>query len=227
MDLIDESTRRDEIEAEDENNFYLDYLEEYYARKNAGESERNSYRNIRTEQDAYANSFNSYFQRQFLASKYLHRINLGSRSYKVSFLPIVPHVFTKYSDNVITTDEAIMSNHQIVYDFIKLSPKSSKVIEFKYSDLFENKNKMNNVSKDYNIKLLNKNSNTPTKFYTTSKLSGKYNFSFEFAVYKSVSLLCKQAAYYMQEYAFDKQSINFKVLTLPVKVNSRDYLLLK
>lgn len=171
--------------------------------------------------------FSSYLQQQFLSSKYLHRIDLNKRNYKLSFLPVVPYVFTKYSDVVTTTDEAIMSNQQIVYDFVKLLPNSSKEVEFKYSDLFRNKNKNNNVSKDYNVKLLNKNSKVPKKFYTTGKLSGKFNFSFEFAVYKSVDLLCKQTAYYMQEYGFDKQSKSFKVLTVPVKVSKYNYPLLK
>ena len=167
--------------------------------------------------------FNSYLQQQFLSSKYLHRIDLKKKSYKISFLPIVPYVFTKYADVISTTDEAIIGNHQIVYDFIKLLPNGSKTIEFKYSDIFKNRNESNNVSRDYNVKMLNKDSGMPVEFYATGKLSVKYNFYFEFAVYRSVDLLCKQSAYYVQEYEFDKQSKSFEVLTIPVRMSKYDY----
>jgi hypothetical protein len=170
--------------------------------------------------------FNSYFQSQFLNSKYLHRIIQQKKTYKVSFLPIIPYVFTKYSDVVVTTDEALIGNHQVVYDFYKLPPNSSQQIEFSYQELFKNRNKSNNVSKDYDVKKLNKNSRPSQSFYTTSKLKGKYHFEFEFAVYKSVYLLCNQTAYYLQEYKFDKQSKDFKVITVPAKINFYSYSLL-
>ena len=171
--------------------------------------------------------FNSYLYEQFLGSKYLHRIDLNKKQYKVSLLPLVPYVYTKYSDVVVISDEAIIGNHQIVYDFFKLPPNSTQEIEFKYRDLFKNKNKSNNVSKDYNVKLLNKNSKISKSFYTTSKLAGKYNLTFEFAVYKSVDLLCKQTAYYLQEYKIDKQSKNFKILSVPIKLSKYNYPLLR
>ena len=50
-----ESTHRDEIEAEGDINFYGNYLGEYNARRNAGESKDDAYENINTEQNAYAN----------------------------------------------------------------------------------------------------------------------------------------------------------------------------
>ena len=171
--------------------------------------------------------FNSYLRQQFLSSKYLHRINVQNKLYKISFLPIIPYVFTKYSDIVATTDQALIGNHQVVYDFFRLPPNSNQQIEFKYRELFKNRNKNSNVSKDYDVRKLNKNSKPSQTFYTTSKLKGKYNFKFEFAAYKSVNLLCNQTAYYLQEYKFDKQSKNFKVLTIPVKVSSYNYSLLK
>jgi len=171
--------------------------------------------------------FNSYLQQQFISSKYIHRIDLHKRLYKVSFLPIVPYVFTKYSDVIITKDAAIIGNHQVVYDFFKLPPNSNQEIELKYQQLFNSRNKNNNASKDYDVKKLNKNSKISTNFYTTNKLTGKYNLIFEFAVYKSVDLLCKQSAYYLQEYKFDKQSKNFKILIVPVKVRKYHYPLIK
>jgi hypothetical protein len=204
------------------NNYYSDSLYATYKEDTAGITVSI----INTTKDTIY-IFSSYLQQQFLGSKYLHRIELNKRRYKLSLLPVVPHVFTKYSDVVIASDEAIMGDHQILYDFIKLLPGSGKEIEFKYRDLFKNKNEKNNISKDYNVRLLSKNSKVPRKFYTTSKLPGKYDFCFEFAVYKSVDFLCKQTAYYMQAYEFDRQSKSFNVLTIPVKVNKYKYALLK
>lgn len=167
--------------------------------------------------------FSSYLQQQFLGSKYLHRIDFCSKQYKLSMLPIIPYVFTKYSDNVATSEEAILGNHQIVYDFIKFLPNSKRELEFKYSDIFRNRSDYNNVIKDFNIKLFNKNSKIPIKVFTTKKISGKFDFSIEFAVYKTIDLLCNQTAYYTNEFEFDKQSKNFNVLSIPVKLGKYHY----
>ncbi len=160
--------------------------------------------------------FSSYLQKQFLSSRYLHRVDLLNKIYKISFLPIVPYVFTKYSDAVVMNDNAIIGNHQIVYDFFKLPPNSSQHLEFSDQQLFSSKSEKNNASKDFDTKKLNKYSKKPQTFYTTSTLKGKYEF--EFAVYKSVDLLCNEHAYYLQESGFDKRSKSFNVLTVPAKI---------
>lgn len=166
--------------------------------------------------------FKSYFDKIFLSSKYLHRINSKEKKYKLSLLPIVPKVFTKYSD--VITDEPIIGNQQVVYDFIKLPPNSIEKFLFKYEDLFKNRNSQNNASKDYDIKILHKyTKKIPQKFCTVSKLKSKYKFEVEFAVYKSVNLLCNESAYFLQENEFDKQSKDFKILTIPVDTKSYDY----
>ena len=54
------------------------------------------------------------------------------------------------------------------------------------------------------------------KFITTSKLRGKYNLKYDFAIYKDVSLLCGKNSYYFDEFNFDKQSKSFKILTVPI-----------
>lgn len=203
-------------------NYYPDSLYATYSQDTAGITVNI----INTTKDTLY-IFNSYLQQQFLSSKYLHRISPQNKLYKVSFLPTIPYVFTKYSDVVVTTDQALIGNHQVIYDFFKLPPNSNQQIEFKYQELFKNRNKNNNVSKDYDVRRLNKNSKPAQVFYTTSKLKGKYNFEFEFAAYKAVNFLCNQTAYYLQEYKFDKQSKNFKVLTVPIKVSSYNYPLLK
>jgi len=169
--------------------------------------------------------FNSYLQPSLLSSKYLHRINSKDKLYKISFLPLVPYMFTKYSD--VITDEPIVGNHQIVYDFFKLLPSTSQEIKMSYDNLFKRKGSAKNVSMDYDVKTLHKYSKgLPQKFCTAGKLKGKYNLQIEFAVYKSVSLLCEESAYYVQEQAFEKQSKDFKILTASVEMNSYKYPLL-
>lgn len=170
--------------------------------------------------------FNSYIQNQIAGSKYIHRVDTKNRVYKVSFLPLVPYVFTTYSD-VITADPVI-GHQQVVYDFFKLPPNSQQDIRLSYSDLFKNRNYKNNVMKDFDVKKLHKyTKKLPQKFYTTTGLKGKYKLQLEFAVYKSVNLLCNQSAYYMQEFDFDQQAKDFKILAVPITVQHYNYTLLQ
>lgn len=166
--------------------------------------------------------FKSYLEKEFLSSKYLHRINRKEKKYKLSLLPLVPHVFTKYSD--IITEEPIVGNQQIVYDFFKLPPNSVQSVFLSYKDLFRGKGSRNNVTKDYDVKLLHKyTKKVPQKPCTVKKIKDKYSFEIEFAVYKSVNLLCNEAAYFLQEIEFDKQSKDFKVLTVGVAMKNYNY----
>jgi hypothetical protein len=162
--------------------------------------------------------FNSYLQKTFLSSKYLHRINSFKNEYKISFVPLIPFVFTKYSDILKIGDDAIIGNHQIVYDFYTLLPKSKFELNFYYRDLFK-ENRKNSAVIDINIKRLNKY-NDQVKFKTAKvhNLNGQYKFLFEFAAYKSINVLCNQSAYYVNEYLFDKQSKEFELIQIPFEV---------
>lgn len=161
--------------------------------------------------------FNSYLQPQFYASQHLHRVDLKERIYKISFLPLVSNLFVKYADNI--TDDLIIGQNQVVYDFIKLPPDSKADIRIDDEHLLSYTNQKNNVSDDYNVKKLHKYSKTPpTKFRTINILKTNFKTEFEFALYKSVSLLCNQAAFYTKEYEFDKQSKEFTILTAPFKI---------
>lgn len=166
--------------------------------------------------------FKSYLENEFLSSKYLHRINSKEKKYKLSLLPLVSHVFTKYSD--VITDEPIVGNQQIVYDFFKLPPNSVQSIFLSYKDVFRKKDSRNNATKDYDVKLLHKyTKKVPQKSCTVKKIKGRYSFEIEFAIYKSVNLLCSEAAYFVQENEFDKQSKDFKILTVAVAMKNYNY----
>lgn len=164
--------------------------------------------------------FNSYLQKAFLSSKYLHRINSIKNEYKISFVPLIPFVFTKYSDILKIGDDAIIGSHQIVYDFYTLLPNSKFELNFYYRDLFKANRKKSAVT-DINVKRLNKY-NDQVKFKTAKvhSLKGQYKFLLEFAAYKSINVLCNQSAYYVNEYLFDKQSKEFELIQIPFEVPS-------
>jgi hypothetical protein len=158
--------------------------------------------------------FSSYLQQQFFSSKYLHRINLNKKQYKLSFVPIIPFVFTKYSD-VIATSNIIVGDHQVVYDFIKMQPNSYYEFMIPIEDAFPR----GDVSEDFNPNGLNKfDYNTKFKKIPTKKVAGnKYNRLFEFAFYKDVTTLCKESDYYLRENDFKAQAKSFIILQVPVK----------
>ncbi|MET3981623.1 hypothetical protein ABIB62_004239 [Mucilaginibacter sp. UYP25] len=162
--------------------------------------------------------FSSYLQHQFISSKYIHRIDRKHKIYKISFLPLVPRLYVKYSDNVIN-DNAIVSQNQVVYNFIKFPPLTKIDIELPYDTLFSHSKEIDNVSEDYNVKSLNKYSKSiPFKPYTFDLFKSNYQLNFEFAIYKSVNLLCNEKAFYLQEAAFDQQSKSFQTIKLRYNV---------
>ena len=126
------------------------------------------------------------------------------------------------------SDNPVTGNHQIVYDFFKLLPGSKQDVYLPYQELFKNKEYKDNAIKDFNVKSLHKyTKKLPKKFCTTAKLKGRYTLLFEFAVYKDVSLLCTQSAYYLQEYNFDQQAKDFEILSVPITLKKYSYPLLR
>lgn len=158
--------------------------------------------------------FNSYLQQSFLSSKYLHRIDFVNREYKISFLPLVPFLFTEYSD-LLQTKNAIVGRNQVVYNFYKLLPQTSYSLTLPYQDLFLTNIKQRLAVKDFNVKSLNKfNNKVKFKAASLDKVPTQFSYYFEFAFYKSVSFLCDKSAYYIQEYQFDKQAKEFEVIKI-------------
>ena len=158
--------------------------------------------------------FSSYLQQQFFNSKYLHRGNPKNKEYKISFLPIIPYLFTKYSD-VIATSNIIVRSQQVVYDFIKMQPDSYFEVSVPIKDAF----KIDKGISDFNPKSMNK-FDYKTKFKTIDlkKYHDKnYKLFFELAWYKNVSILCRQLDYYLNENEFNTQAKNFTILRVPVK----------
>lgn len=160
--------------------------------------------------------FNSYLKDCFQSSKYIHRIDSKTKTYTISFIPIIPYIGTKLSDRIISNGNTLTTLGQITYSFSTLPPNSFIDIVLKRNILFENENKLNNAIEDINNQSLNKFSKPHFKYLTTSKLNGGYKLSFQFAYYNNVSLLCNVNSYYLDELNFNNQAKSFKVLNIPV-----------
>jgi hypothetical protein len=158
--------------------------------------------------------FNSYFEKEFLSSPYLHRVDKRNKINKISFLPLVPYISTRYDD--VITKERLLSHNQIVYDFYRLPPRTKIEFGFLINDLFKMYPKRKNCILDFDAKKLHKYSkNIPLKFCECN--GDKYELiQFEFAIYKKVNLLCNQNSFYSDEYEFDRQSKSFEILSISI-----------
>lgn len=157
--------------------------------------------------------FSSYFGNFFYGSEYIHRVDKKNKIIKVSFTPLIPYLFTKYSD-VIQADNAIVSHNQVVYDFIKMQPGSQYVFQIPKFILL---NKRIGVD-DFDIYSLNK---FMTNFhFRKTKISKrkikKYKMVVEVALYKNVSFLCFESNYYLKELEFDKETKLFYIISSPI-----------
>lgn len=151
--------------------------------------------------------FNSYFSNDISTSKFLYRINKKENKRKISFLPLVPYLSTKYSDNIIIQNR-VMSNYQVVYNFAKIPPN------YKYEfcvKILDYKN-LNTLVKDFNLASLNKFQ--PIKKIKILKVVPSLNFEIELAYYKNVNLLCNKNDYFLKELEFNTQAKSFEVIKI-------------
>lgn len=171
--------------------------------------------------------FSSYFAQALQSSKYLHEVDRKNKTYYISFVPIVSNLATKRTDKIILGEGSIAHKGQVLYDFIKLEPNTYYALEINPDILFKNSKTSRNAVKHYNNQSLSKFKEASFRTLTTSRLIGKYNLVFQFAVYADVSVLCSESDYYLNEFEFDKQARSFKTINLPVKLNNPDYPLFK
>jgi len=164
--------------------------------------------------------FKSYFREELQSSRYIHEVDEKSKTYYISFVPIVSYLATRLSDNIIIGENSIVHKGQVLYDFIKLEPNTYYDLMINYNTLFRRSKSTQNAVKSYDNKSLNKYSGVNFKFLTTSKLNGKYHLVFEFALYDNVDVLCKELDYYLNEFEFDKNAKSYSVLAVPIKLNN-------
>lgn len=170
--------------------------------------------------------FSTYFDNQYLSSKYLHRINKECKTYKLSFLPLLPYIAAYLTDKIILYNEnKIIMEGQNLYQFVKIAPMKTYTLSLPYSKLFLHKDENNNAVKDFSFERINKKA---IKQIALRSLNGKYRLSFEFALYKKVDLLLSRDLYingglktYEQSKDFEtvKVAVNPKNIKLPIDIS--------
>ncbi len=149
--------------------------------------------------------FNSYFSEDIATSKFLYRVNKKEDKRKISFLPLVPYLFTKYSDNIVIKDRVI-KDYQVVYNFDKIPPNHSYEFYVKVQD-FKN---LTTLVKDFDLANLNKFQ--PIKKIKNLKVVPNKNFEIELAYYKKVDFLCTENDYFLKELEFNTQAKSFEII---------------
>lgn len=149
--------------------------------------------------------FNSYFSDDISTSKFLYRINKKESKRKISFLPLVPYLFTKYSDNIIIKDR-VVKNYQVVYNFEKIPPN----YKYEFYVKIKNYKDLNMLIKDFDLVSLNKFQ--PIKKIKTLKVAPSQDFEVELAYYKNVNLLCNKNDYFLKELEFNTQAKSFETI---------------
>ncbi|TDS20877.1 hypothetical protein DFQ03_0133 [Maribacter caenipelagi] len=155
--------------------------------------------------------FSSYLKDDYLKSKYLHRVDKKNKINKLSLLPLTPFVSTKYSDNIIMGEEAIINKNQIVYDFIVIPPNQS------YKRLLsEDIMTVKEVTKDFDLADLNLNSRVKFKSKNLDRCKKLKSVmkTIEFAIYRDVNMLCEEKAYYTNVRDFDVASKNYDIIRI-------------
>jgi hypothetical protein len=164
--------------------------------------------------------FSSYLPALYHSSKYLHRIDKGSKVniYRISFLPLIPFLSTKPNDRLIVGSNRIVEKTQVLYNFVRILPGSFYEINMAYSDLFKDINQKGNLVCDFDANEADKFTAIKFKTLSADQLKGKYQVCFEFAVYHNIDLRCNQSAYYLKEEEFNKQAKAFEKIIVPVKM---------
>ena len=157
--------------------------------------------------------FNSYFEKDISLSKYIYRYNKKEKKVKISFLPLIPFLYTKYSDKFIVEDR-IIKEYQTVYNFYKIPPFYHYTFNIDIVDL---KNKKKYI-KEIKIEDLNKFEKIKKFKKATLCKNSKVDYFVEFAYYKNISLLCKKNAYFLEELEFNSQAKNYKIIKVPLYI---------
>jgi hypothetical protein len=152
--------------------------------------------------------FKSYFDYDISESQILYRYNKKESQIKMSFIPLLPFLFTKYNDRTIITKNRIIEDFQTVYDFFVIPPYNQFNLKI---DVINIKNKKDFIA-DIDIKKLNKFRKIKFKKVKISDKQ-KNNLIIELAYYKDISLLCSLSAYFYDEYNFNVQAKDFCIIS--------------
>lgn len=165
--------------------------------------------------------FRSYLYDFYYSSKYLHRIDIKNKLYKISLLPIIPYLHPTMSDRLNLSADRVGLPFNVLIDFVKLNPNNCFKVRVKLSLLFDEIYVNKKMVCDIDLMSLSKftkhvdfiEANLPEDF-------NNYKCVFEFALYKNICLLCSKEAYALKELEFNEQLKSFIKYTVPVDLFS-------
>lgn len=155
--------------------------------------------------------FSSYLKDVFYRSRYLNRVDKKRKINKLSLLPLPPFISTKYADNIVGGENALVCQNQILYHFIVIPPNLSHKVLLPNDIMTVNK-----VTKDFDLTSLHLFSKL--KFKVTN-LDGLKKMKLvpkiiEFAIYRDIKMLCNEKAYYLNIRDFDIASKNYEIIKI-------------
>lgn len=154
--------------------------------------------------------FDSYLNKEFALSKYLHRIDKKNEQLKISFLPIVPFLGVRRPDVIILGENRLIKKSQILYHFITIPPNQTLHLKIDASIL-----KVNDFVKDIDLQKINRYESI--KFKNIKNNPGNLTTTFEFALYEKVNLLINDESFYLDEFNFSQQSTKYIKLEIPLE----------
>jgi hypothetical protein len=150
--------------------------------------------------------FKSYFDEDISNSPYLYRYNKKSNEVNVSYAPLLPYLYTKYSDKVIH-ENRILKDYQVVYDFYKIPP----MYEYSFSIKALDFTKLDEFVKDFDVSKLNKFEKVK-KFKKVKLGQTPPAFFVSIAYYKNIGTICSPNSYYQEELKFNNEAMDFRLL---------------
>jgi hypothetical protein len=154
--------------------------------------------------------FDSYLNKEFALSKYLHRVDKKNEQLKISFLPILPFLGVKRPDVIILGENRLIKQSQILYHFTMILPNQTLQLKIDASIL-----EVNDFVKDINLQEVNRYERI--KFKNIKNDPGNLTTTFEFALYEKVNLLIDDESFYLDEFNFTKQSTKYIKLEIPLE----------
>lgn len=155
--------------------------------------------------------FKSYFEKDISLSKYIYRYDKKNKKVKISFLPLIPYLYTKYSDRIVFNDR-IIREYQTVYDFYVIPPFYEYAFDVDVLDILQKQNYI----KDINTAELNKFQKIKKIKNINLKNKKNVDLVIEIAYYKNVSIICNRDSYFINELKFNKQAKEFFKVEIPL-----------
>ncbi len=154
--------------------------------------------------------FDSYLNKEFALSKYLHRVDKKNEQLKISFLPIINFLGVRRPDVIILGENRLIKQSQILYHFTMIPPNQTLYLKIDASIL-----EVNDFVKDMDLQETNRYESI--KFRNIKNKPENLTTIFEFALYEKVNLLINDEFFYLDEFSFNQQSIKYIKLEIPLE----------